>query len=49
MMSLQRSMHSLQMYTDGPAMSFFTCFCVLPQKEHFTSSAVSPNFATPIS
>jgi hypothetical protein len=26
MISLQRSMHSSQMYTPGPAMSFFTCF-----------------------
>src|SRR6056297_701050 len=46
MISLQRSMHSSQMYTPGPAMSFFTCFCDLPQKEHFNSSPVSPNFAT---
>ena len=27
-------------------MSFFTCFCDLPQKEHFSSSPPSPNFAT---
>ena len=33
MMSLQRPMHSSQMYTVGPAMSFFTSFCDLPQKE----------------
>src|SRR3954469_20650123 len=46
MISLQRSMHSSQMYTPGPAMSFFTCFCDLPQKEHFSSSPPSPNFAT---
>jgi hypothetical protein len=26
-------------------MSFFTCFCDFAQNEHFTSSAVSPNFA----
>src|SRR5439155_14014789 len=45
MISLQRSMHSSQMYTPGPAMSFLTCFCDLPQKEHFRRSE-SPNFAT---
>jgi hypothetical protein len=33
------------MYTPGPAMSFFTCFCDFAQNEHFTNSAVSPNFA----
>src|SRR5262249_1927245 len=33
MMSLQRPMHSSQMYTVGPAMSFFTSFCDLPPKE----------------
>src|SRR5436309_13240607 len=44
MISLQRSMHSSQMYTPGPAMSFFTCFWDLPQKEHFSRSE-SPNFA----
>src|SRR6478752_4589654 len=27
-------------------MSFFTCFCDLPQNEHFSSSPPSPNFAT---
>src|SRR5688572_20384041 len=32
-MSLQSEMHSSQMYTDGPAMSFLTSFCDLPQKE----------------
>src|SRR4249919_2570602 len=32
MISLQRSMHSSQMYTPGPAISFFTCRCDLPQK-----------------
>src|SRR5262249_11260221 len=46
MISLHRSMHSSQMYTPGPAMSFFTCFCDLPQNEHFNNSPVSPNFAT---
>ncbi len=46
MISLQRSMHSSQMYTPGPAMSFLTCFWLLPQKEHFSRSAPSPIRAT---
>src|SRR5687767_7085683 len=46
MISLQRSMHSSQMYTPGPAMSFLTCFCDLPQKLHLRSSPPSPNLAT---
>src|SRR5690349_24355708 len=46
MISLQRSLHSSQMYTPGPAMSFLTCFCDLPQNEHFSSSPPSPNLAT---
>src|SRR5688572_3308663 len=33
MMSLHRPMHSSQMYTVGPAISFFTSFWDLPQKE----------------
>ena len=33
MMSLQSSMHSSQMNTDGPAMSFFTSCWLLPQNE----------------
>jgi hypothetical protein len=37
MISLQRSMHSSQMYTPGPAMSFLTCFWLFPQNEHFRS------------
>src|SRR3954465_15974924 len=48
MISLQRSMPSSQMYTPGPAISFLTCFCDLPQKEHFSSSPESPNLATAI-
>src|SRR5512137_1314795 len=36
MISLQRSTHSLQMKTDGPAMSFFTSSCPLPQNEHLS-------------
>src|SRR5947207_4183681 len=46
MISLQRSMHSSQMYTPGPAISFFTCFWLFPQKEHFSRSPPSPNLAT---
>src|SRR3954453_5647089 len=46
MISLQRSMHSSQMYTPGPAMSFLTCFCDFPQNEHLRSSPPSPNLAT---
>src|SRR6478672_9639779 len=46
MMSLHRSMHSSQMYTPGPAISFLTCFCDFPQNEHFTRSLDSPNLAT---
>src|SRR4051812_21564367 len=38
MISLQRSMHSSQMYTPGPAMSFLTCLCDLPQKEQSSCS-----------
>src|SRR5215218_2889010 len=45
MISLQRSMHSSQMYTPGPAISFLTCFCDLPQNEHFNRSPPSPNLA----
>src|SRR5690606_37069306 len=46
MISLQRSMHSSQIYTPGPAMSFFTCFWLLPQNEHFSRSPPSPMRAT---
>jgi hypothetical protein len=30
----QTSMHSLQIYTPGPAMSFLTSEWLFPQKEH---------------
>src|SRR3954454_1334058 len=46
MISLHRSMHSSQMYTPGPAMSFFTCFWLFPQNEHFSRSPPSPIRAT---
>ena len=42
MISLHRSMHSSQMYTPGPAMSFLTCFWLFPQNEHFSRSPPSP-------
>src|SRR5215813_3190298 len=32
MISMQMSIHSLQMYTVGPAISFLTSFWLLPQK-----------------
>jgi hypothetical protein len=34
---LQSSMHSSQMNTDGPAMSFRTSCWLLPQKEQYNS------------
>src|SRR5439155_4326856 len=46
MISLQRSMHSSQMYTPGPAMSFLTCFWLFPQNEHLSKSPPSPMRAT---
>jgi hypothetical protein len=46
MISLHRSMHSSQMYTPGPAMSFLTCFWLLPQNEHLSRSPLSPMRAT---
>ncbi len=46
MISLQRSMHSSQMYTPGPAMSFLTCFWLLPQNERLSRSPPSPMRAT---
>src|SRR6185312_1761316 len=48
MISLHRSMHSSQMYTPGPAISFLTCFWLFPQNEHFSRSPPSPMRATHI-
>src|SRR5688572_7442482 len=45
MISLQMSMHSLQTYTPGPAISFLTSFCDLPQKEQQRSSSGRRKFA----
>src|ERR1700733_8767195 len=41
MISLHRSMHSSQMYTPGPAISFLTCRWDLPQKLHRSCSLES--------
>src|SRR5512137_1115583 len=41
MISLQRSTHSLQMKTEGPAMSFFTSSWPFPQNEHLSGVAWS--------
>src|SRR5256885_12865908 len=49
MISLQRSMHSSQMYTPGPAISFLTCRCDLPQKLHRSCSLPSLARAIPVS
>src|SRR4051795_8895667 len=46
MISLQRSMHSSQMYTPGPAISFLTCRCDFPQKEQRSCSFESVGRAT---
>src|ERR1700761_1538068 len=46
MISLQRSMHSSQMYTPGPAISFLTCRWDLPQKLQRSCSLESVGRAT---
>src|SRR4051794_33154104 len=46
MISLHKSMHSSQMYTPGPAISFLTCFWLFPQNEHLSRSPPSPMRAT---
>src|ERR1700745_365323 len=43
-MSLHRSMHSSQMNTDGPAISFFTSCWLLPQKEQYRSFSPLEDF-----
>src|SRR5271166_4369761 len=45
MISLQRSMHSSQMYTPGPAISFLTCRWDLPQKLQSSCSLESVGLA----
>src|SRR2546428_14162501 len=47
MMSLQSSMHSSQMNTDGPAMSLRTSCWLLPQNEQYNS--LSPEFLSAMS
>src|SRR5207237_9546817 len=46
MISLQRSMHSSQMYTPGPAISFLTCRWLFPQKLQRSCSLPSLALAT---
>src|SRR5436305_10126378 len=46
MISLQRSMHSSQMYTPGPAISFLTCLWLFPQKLQRSCSFPSLALAT---
>src|SRR5690606_11750446 len=41
MMSLHRSMHSSQMNTEGPAMSFLTSCWLLPQNEQYSNLPLS--------
>src|SRR3954452_21123817 len=48
MISLQRSMHSSQMYTPGPAISFLTCRCDFPQKLQRSCSFESVGRAMPL-
>src|SRR5918993_5914726 len=45
MISLQRSMHSSQMYTPGPAISFLTWRCDFPQKLQRSCSLESVGLA----
>src|ERR1700704_5605778 len=49
MISLQRSMHSSQMYTPGPAISFLTCRWDLPQKLQSSCSLESVGLAISLS
>src|SRR4051812_21252068 len=44
MMSLHRSMHSSQMNTEGPAISFFTSCWLLPQNEQYSSFSPLEDF-----
>src|SRR5579864_9083644 len=45
MMSLQSSMHSSQMNTDGPAMSLRTSCWLLPQNEQYRSLSPEEDFS----
>jgi hypothetical protein len=42
MMSVQRSIHSSQIKTEGPAINFLTSCWLLPQKEQYKT--LSPEF-----
>jgi hypothetical protein len=44
MMSLHSSMHSSQMNTDGPAISFFTSCWLLPQNEQYSTFSLEEPF-----
>ena len=46
MISLHRSIHSSQIYTPGPAMSFLTWRWLLPQKLHSSCSEPPGVFGT---
>ncbi|SPA24451.1 hypothetical protein CBM2637_A130050 [Cupriavidus taiwanensis] len=48
MISLHRSMHSSQMNTDGPAISFLTSCWLLPQKEQYRSFSLDEPFLSAI-
>ncbi|CSI51551.1 Uncharacterised protein [Vibrio cholerae] len=43
MMSLHKSTHSSQIYTDGPAISLRTSCWLLPQKEQYSSLLLPPS------
>src|SRR5574343_1840293 len=44
MMSLHSSMHSSQMKTDGPAISFFTACWLFPQNEQYSTFSLEEPF-----
>src|SRR4029079_13580178 len=48
MMSLQSSMHSSQMKTDGPAISFLTSCWLLPQNEQYRTFSLEEPFLSAI-
>src|SRR5687767_11520793 len=47
-MSLHSSMHSSQMKTDGPAISFLTSCWLLPQKEQYRTFSLDEPFLSAI-
>jgi hypothetical protein len=48
MISLHKSMHSSQMKTDGPAISFLTSCWLLPQKEQYRVFSLEEPFFSAI-